>query len=109
VTPEQSIERANRAEKLVTDPLLNEAFETLRAKIIANIEEAPIRDKAGVHECRLMLKVLTSVKGHLEQAVRDGKVVLHRLEERKRFEKALEDEKRRQSPAEFSAGYHSRR
>ena len=105
MTPEQQIERASRAEKLVNDPLLIEAFDVLRTKILANIEEAPIRDKAGVHECRLMLKVLSSVKGHLEQAVRDGKVVLHRLEERKRFEKALEDEKRRQSPAEFSASY----
>ena len=105
MTPEQQIERASRAEKLVNDPLLIEAFDVLRTKILANIEEAPIRDKAGVHECRLMLKVLSSVKGHLEQAVRDGKVVLHRLEERKRFEKALEDEKRRQSPAAFAASY----
>lgn len=105
MTSEETIERANRAEKLVNDPLLNEAFETLRMKILTNIEEAPIRDKAGVHECRLMLKVLASVRGHLEQAVRDGKVVLHRLEERKKFEKALEDEKRRQSPAAFAASF----
>lgn len=105
MTPEETIERANRAEKLINDPLLNEAFEALRMKILSNIEEAPIRDKAGVHECRLMLKVLSSIKGHLEQAVRDGKVVLHRLEERKRFQQALEDEKRRQSPAAFAASY----
>ncbi len=104
-TPEQKIERAARAEKLLADPLLAEAFTALRMTILDNIEKAPIRDKAGVHECRLMLKVLTSIRNHLDSAVRDGKVVIHRLEERKKFEKALEDEKRRQSPAEYSANY----
>lgn len=105
MTPEQLIERANRAEKLVTDPMLNEAFETLRTTILSTIENAPIEDRDGVHECRQMLKLVKSIRGHLEQAVRDGKVVIHRLEERKKYERALEDEKRRQSPADFSASF----
>jgi hypothetical protein len=105
MTSEETIERANRAEKLLSDPLLTEAFNALRTTILNNIEAAPIRDKAGVHECRLMLKVLGNLKGHLEQAIRDGKVLMHRLEERKKHERMLEDEKRRMSPVDFSASY----
>lgn len=105
MTPEETIERANRAEKLVNDPMLKEAFVTLRAKLHQNIEAAPIRDKAGVHECRLMLKIMTSVEKYLESVLRDGQIVLHRLEERKKHARALEDEKRRLAPVDYSTLY----
>jgi hypothetical protein len=94
MTAEETLERANRAEKLVNDPAFNEAFALLRETILANIENAPIRDTDGVHELRLMLKILRGVRSHLEQAVRDGKVIVHRLEE-----------KRRLTPADYSATY----
>jgi len=94
VTPEETLERANRAEKLVNDPMLDEAFELVRASLLESIENAPIRDVEGVHELRLMLKLLRSARGHLDQAVRDGKVIVHRLEE-----------KRRMTPIDYSAKY----
>jgi hypothetical protein len=96
MTPEQALERGARAEKLLADPMFAEALDTVREQILKNIEAAPIRDHEGVHELRLMLKLLRGVRGHIEQAVRDGKVIVHRLEE-----------KRRISPAEFSAGFRS--
>lgn len=92
MTPEEKLERANRAEKLINDPLLTEAFDHLRSQIIANIENAPIRDHEGVHECLLMLKLLPGVRSYLKQALNDGKIVIAALEE-----------KRRISPAEFQA------
>ena len=94
MTPEQALERASRAEKLLADPLLSDAFELVRTTLIQKIEEAPIEDAEGVHQLRLMLKLLRSARGHLEQAVRDGKVIVHRLEE-----------KRRMTPSEYSAQF----
>lgn len=85
MTPEQALERANHAEKLLADPLLSDSFELVRTTLLQKIEEAPIEDAAGVHELRLMLKLLRSARGHLEQAVRDGKVIVHRLEEKRRM------------------------
>jgi hypothetical protein len=105
MSAEEALARASAAEKLVNDPILTEAFELVRKTILTNIEDAPIRDRAGVQESRLMLKLLKSVRGHLEQAVRDGKVIVHRLEERKRAEQALAEEKRRITPAAFAANY----
>lgn len=94
MTPEQALERAGRAEKLVNDPMLIEAFELVRTQILKNIEDAPVRDRDGVHEMQLMLKLLRGVRANLEQAVRDGKVVLATLEQ-----------KRRLAPVEFSQAY----
>lgn len=94
MTPEQTLERAGRAEKLLADPLLIETFEMMRAQILTNIENAPVRDHEAVHEMHLMLKLLRGVRVNLEQAVRDGKVVIATLEQ-----------KRRLTPVEFSAGY----
>lgn len=94
MTNEEKLERANRAEKLLNDPLLIEAFDSVRNAIIQNIENAPIRDRDGVHECLLMLKLLPGVRSYLKQALSDGKVILAALEE-----------KRRISPAEFSAAH----
>lgn len=94
MTPEQVLERAGRAEKLITDPMMIEAFELVRTQILTNIENAPVRDRDGVHEMQLMLKLLRGVRVNLEQAVRDGKVVIATLEQ-----------KRRLAPAEFSQAY----
>lgn len=94
MTPEQRLERANHAEKLLKDPLLVEAFEAARTKYLETFENAPVRDHEGVHEIHLMLKLLRDVKSHIEQAVRDGKVIVATLEE-----------KRRLAPSEFSASF----
>jgi hypothetical protein len=94
VSPDQQLERAGKAEKLLNDPMLIEAFDLVRTTILKNIENAPIRDREGLHECRLMLELLRGVRANLEQAVRDGKVVVAALEE-----------KRRLAPAEFSQAY----
>ena len=94
MTPEEKLERANRAEKLLNDPLLIEAFDSVRNSIIKTIESAPIRDHEGVHECLLMLKLLPGVRSYLKQALNDGKVVIAALEQRRQL-----------TPAEFTANY----
>lgn len=77
--------RADQAARLLADPVLAEAFQSVREAILRKIEECPIRDTEGAERARLMLKLLRDVRGNLELAIQDGKVEQLRLEEAQRF------------------------
>lgn len=93
---EHDLERAVKAEKLLADPTLAQAFDDVRQAIIGQWEACPVRDHEGQHELKLMLKLLSDVRANLEQAVMDGKLAAHELERLNR---------RPLSPAEFRAQY----
>jgi hypothetical protein len=80
-----AIDRAHRAERLLKDPLLVEAFDKVRAAILAAFEASPARDAEGREHLFQRLKALNDAKGYLEQAARNAKVVLHLQEEKRRF------------------------
>lgn len=80
-----SIDRATRAQKLLQDPLLADAFEKVRLAILSAFESSPARDAEGREHLFQRLKALNDARGYLEQAVRDGKVVVHLQEEKRRF------------------------
>lgn len=72
---EKRLERAAKAKQLLDNPLFNEAFEMVRAGIVERWSQAPIRDKEGAHELKLMLKLLGDLRAAVSVAVNDGKVV----------------------------------
>lgn len=72
---ELRLARASRAKQLLDDPLLTESFEMVKAGIIERWAAAPLRDRDGAHELKLMLKILIDVRAALSQAINDGKVV----------------------------------
>lgn len=74
MTNQELLDRGIKAEKLLADPLVNEAFETVAKAIHDQWEACPLRDAAGQHELKLMLKLLGEVKAVFELAVADGKV-----------------------------------
>lgn len=76
---EEQIQRGTKADALLTDPDLSAAFDSVRQAILDKIEQAPLRDADGVHQLRLMLKLLRDVRANLETAVRDGKMAAHKL------------------------------
>lgn len=90
---EADVERGQHAARLLQDPLLLEARAEVQKVLHEAWENAPIRDKDGAHELKLMLKALGDVWGLLEQALNDGKLAVHELEAQRR---------RDQSPLEFS-------
>jgi hypothetical protein len=79
------IERAQKAERILTDPLFAEAFENTRQAIFHKIEQTPIRDAEGLANLRLSLKLLQDVRANLTQMLNDGKIEQYRLEEKKRL------------------------
>ncbi len=75
------MERGQKAARLLADPILIEARKQVAARIHEAWETAPLRDKEGAHELRLMLKALNDVWALLEQAIADGKLAAIEFEQ----------------------------
>jgi hypothetical protein len=80
MTLQSDLDRGQKAERLVKDPMLAEAFELVRQAIHDQWENAPIRDHDGAHELKLMLKLLGDVRANLEHAIADGKIAALELQ-----------------------------
>lgn len=80
MTLERDLEQGAKAEKLLKDETLAEAFENVRQAIFQKIEQTPLRDHEGLADLRRMLKLLRDVRANLERALRDGKLAARELE-----------------------------
>lgn len=92
MSKDADIERGARAERLLNDPAMTQAFADVEAAIIERWRLAPMRDREGAHELKLMLKLLGDVRANLEQALSDGKLAVAELRQ---------NERRALSPAEW--------
>lgn len=79
----EKIAKAEKADRILQDPLFIEAFENTRQAIFAQIERTPIRDDEGLKHLRLCLKLLTDVRANLVAVLNDGKVEEFRIEQNK--------------------------
>ena len=66
--------KGDRAKELIEDPLLTEAFESVREKYRDLIEETPLssKDDEALHDIRKMLHLLSEVKNHLYEVMQGG-------------------------------------
>lgn len=90
---EEQLARGAKAKQLLDDPLFNEAFELVGKAIHEKWEHAPLSDKDGAHELKLMLKLLADVRANIELALSDGQMAADKLKHLKRD----------QTPAEWRA------
>lgn len=81
---EADIDRAQRAEALINNPTLTEAFADVATAIHQAWEAAPVRDTEGQQILKLQLKLLSDVRANLERAIADGKVAVFELEQRRK-------------------------
>lgn len=72
MTPEQIIQRGDRAKQLLDEPLLVEAFAVAEQEYLDQWQNSPARDVEGREKLYLMLKLLQRVKGHLTSAMESG-------------------------------------
>ena len=82
------INRGHNAARLLGDPLVAEAFDSIRAEYLAAWEASPVRDAEGRERIWAHLQALTKVKGHLEAVVMTGKMAEKQVSElrgKKRF------------------------
>jgi len=99
MTLESDIERGQHAKRLLNDPLIQEAFGSLSVALHTAWETSPIRDREGQHEIKLMLKLLSDLKGYFDLALSDGELAAQTL-------KAREESKKGYSPAQWKREYY---
>lgn len=75
----KQMEAAARARSVLDDDAFQNAYKAVRAAILEQWENCPIRDREGAHELKLMLKVHTDIGKHLEKAVKDGQFAAEEL------------------------------
>ena len=78
--------KADRAERLINDPELQEAFAAVREKYRDMIEQTPLSsvDNQALHDVRKMLHLLREVEKHLHQVIQDGHLEDFRVMEQER-------------------------
>lgn len=91
-TLERAAARAARAETLLDDELLSEAFDSLEKGYIAAWRATTIEDAAGREKLFLAINIVGKVRDHLSAVVANGKLARAELKElaetaerRKRF------------------------
>lgn len=76
----EEVSRGRDAEQLLEHPIFKEAVTAVREGIINKWAEAPLRDKEGAHELKVMLKLLNDVEANIRQVVNTGKMASIQLE-----------------------------
>ena len=89
MNPQAQIDRAEKVNRLLTDPEFNAAFDNTKQAIFQKIEQTPIRDADGLMNLRLCLKLLSDVRANLERVLSDGKVAEFNIEQAKKHRFAL--------------------
>ena len=79
----KQMEQGARAKSVLDDDAFKIAYGAVRAAILEQWENCPIRDREGAHELKLMLKIHTDIGKHLQKAVEDGKFAAEELKKDK--------------------------
>jgi len=82
MTPEQERQRGQDAKRLLEEPLLVEAFNTLEQEIIDKWKTAPARDVEGREKLWTMLHLLQRTRAHLESVMASGRLAEATLAQR---------------------------
>ena len=83
-------ERAERAQMLLSDALLKEAFGAIRTGLVTRLESVPIGDVDTQHETVLMLQLLKQLRSQLELYVSEGALEKHKRKQETFMERIRE-------------------
>lgn len=90
MTADEELRRGDMARQIIENPIYSEAWQSVRDAIISAWESAPIRDKEGQNELKLMLKLLTDVRRNVETVMQTGKMARIQIERESMFKKAVD-------------------
>lgn len=76
----EEIFRGEQAKNIIENRIYKESWQKVREGIITAWESAPVRDKEGQHELKLMLKCLKDVQNYMENVVMTGKMAKIQVE-----------------------------
>jgi len=73
-TPEQEIQEANAADRLLRDPVFKSAFEGIESALIEKMRLVPMADRDTQHELILTLQLLGNLKAHFVEMIQSGRM-----------------------------------
>ena len=79
MTTEDRIIRGKSAEQFLSNPLMDDAFTSIEAEIVADWKQSGGLPTADREAMFLKLSVLSEVKAKLESFINDGKISQNRL------------------------------
>lgn len=71
---DEEISRGQRVERLLSEPLLQEAFETVEARLARRWRESDLSQTERREACFQMLRALDEIRGHLQSVLETGKL-----------------------------------
>ena len=83
----EDIRRGEQARQLIENEIYKEAIDKVKQGIIDKWMSAPLRDREGHHELKIMLKLLDEVTGYINTTMETGKLSYIQLESDRRMEK----------------------
>lgn len=86
---DEELRRGELARQVTENEVYIEAWNSVRDGIIQAWESAPIRDKEGQAELKLMLKLLTDVRRNVETVMNTGKLARVQIERESMFRKTM--------------------
>ena len=76
----EELRRGELARHVVENEIYQDAIKQVREGIIKKWEEAPLRDREGHHELKIMLKLLCEITGYIQTTMDTGKMAQIQLE-----------------------------
>lgn len=81
------LRRGEQARQLLQNELYVDAVTQVKQAIIDKWQQAPLRDREGHHELKLMLKLLGDLTGYIQTTMETGKMAQIQLEQEQRMTK----------------------
>ena len=75
----KDLDKATKAEALLNNPLMRDAFETLEKEFVSAWKESSIDDQQAREHIYPLLQALEALKGHFVKVLEDGKLAKDRL------------------------------
>lgn len=87
MTPSEELRRGEQARQLLQNEMYVDAVAQVKQAIIDKWQQAPLRDREGHHELKLMLKLLGDLTGYIQTTMETGKMAQIQLESDRRMTK----------------------
>jgi hypothetical protein len=82
------IERANRAQQLLDDEVLNDVFSGVRERLVARLEDSAFGDEKTHHDTAMMLQALKQLKVQLQLYAQELVMQKHKEQQEEQIRKA---------------------
>lgn len=83
----EELRRGEQARQLLQNELYQDAVTQVRQAIIDKWMQAPLRDREGHHELKIMLKLLGDLTGYIQTTLETGKLAQIQVESERRMTK----------------------